>query len=675
MISNSGLTFGTRNAYNFSGTALWGAGKEFEESYLHFGSSVRAVVAVGFAVLAAGGTYAAPPQFEGGFHARIGAKSWATRHGFIARVLVNDQPVATLQVPSGGLMPAQRAVVIRDRLAGLVDAGLTPSQISLVPLGRQGCDIRGRGERIIMVSPRDGRAQRQTARRLAAAWAKALKARLADPALTLAESRIILPLGSARILTVGGAARSEAIRLTGGDSLVSPAAYDVPSRRITLRGTRAGEARLLLQAEGAEETFTVSVRPYAASVEPRVTVRVTGRPLVPASLVQTAVYLGMKHAISAADGAQLRLLRSPHSVGSLRPGASVTRRLSVRIAGPYLLPVESELVITVLNQPLPPVRAEAMFYSNNPEQVKQSQTLFTGPLSLLHPVRLDYHHQNRTGMPLVFHTDLVNASDQKVSVHVMEGIAQPEVDTVQIGRRAGAAFLQALDSGTGLVIDVPAHARVPLLVQRFAPLLTVSGIVQLQQLTGPDHALSLSVVADEDRQVLVSSPSHIATTIAETTGSDARLVAAPAAPLATGVVRETSPFVFGAPLVSLNGDYAVGGQWVYLRLGHGESLRNAAGTQRLWGNYGVSYFVVVRLTNPTDRTRSVGLFFAPEAGLAAGVFQVSGEAQLQFDSLPPPEEKELTRIRLDPGEARTMRVRTILLNGSAYPASLVIHAL
>ncbi|MDQ2798354.1 MAG: hypothetical protein M3Y13_01775 [Armatimonadota bacterium] len=642
---------------------------------MHFGTLVRVVLAVGFASLTAGGAYAAPAPAEGEFHARIGAKSWATPHGLVARVLVNDQPVATLQVPSGGYTPAQRAVVIRDRLAGLVDAGLTPSQIAVVPLGRDGCDIRGRGERIIMVSPRDGRAQHQSARRLAASWAKTLKARLADPALTLGESRIILPLGAARVLTVGGAARSEDIRLTGGDSLVSPAAFDAASRRITLRGARAGEARLLLQAGGAEKTFTVSVRPYAAIVQPRVTVRVTGRPIAPASLVQTAVYLGLKRAISAADGAQLRLLRAPRLVGSLRPGASVTRRLSVRVAGPYLLPVEAEPVITVLNQPLPPARAEAMFYSNNPEQVKQSQTLFTGPLSPFRPVRLDYHHQNRAGALLVFHTDLVNASDQTASVHVMEGIAQPEIDTVQIGRRAGAAFLQALDSGTGLVIDVPAHARVPLLVQRFAPLLTVSGIVQLQQISGPDHALSLSVVADEDRQALVSSPSRLATKVGETEGADARLVAAPAAPLATGIVHETSPFVFGAPLVSLTGDYAVGGQWVYLRLGHGESLRNAAGTERLWGNYGVSYFVTVRLKNPTDQTRNIGVFFAPEAGPAAGVFQVSGQPQVECDPLLPPEEKELTRVRLNPGETRTVRLRTILLNGSAYPASLVVHVL
>jgi len=620
-------------------------------------------------------TPAAPALAETSFHARVGAKVWATRHGQIARVTVNDQPLVTLRIASGGLTPAQRAETIKDRLTELVSADLTPAQIAVVSVGGEGWEIRGQGARIILVSPRDGAAQGQSAQHLARVWAKTLKSRLAEPPLSLAQRQITLPFGTTRTVAIGGAAGAEDITLAGGDSLISPASYDPRSRRITLRGARAGEARLLVQADGTALPLTVSVRKYAALVQPRVTIRVTGRPFAPASLVQTALYLGLEQAISAADGAQMRLMQSPRPAGSLRPGASFTRRLPLRVAGPDLLPVEAAPLITVVNQPLAPARAETMFYSNNPEQVKQIQTLFTGPLSLFRPVRLDYHHQNETGLPLIFHADLVNASDQSASVHVMEGVAAPEVDTVGIGRRAGAAFLQALDSGTGVVVDVPPHARVPLLVQRFAPLLTVSGIVQIQQVSGLDHGLSLSVVADGDRQALVSSPGHLAMAISGTAGADARLISAPAAPLAMGAARETSPYVFGAPRVLLAGAYAVGGSWAHLRLGHVESLKNAARTQTLWGNYGVSYFVTLSLSNPTAQARTVGLFFAPEAGLAAGVFQISGEPLLQFDPLPPPQEKELTRVRLKAGETRTVRLRTILLNGSAYPASLVVHAL
>jgi len=166
---------------------------------LHYGSLARAVAAV-----AAGLTLAAPAQAETTFHARIGARFWATPRGEFARVLVNDQPIATLHISSGGLTPAQRAVTIKDRLIGLVDADLTPTQVSLVPLGREGWEIRGQGARIILVSPRDGAAQRQTARHLAQVWAKALKTRLAEPPLSLAKGAILVPFGAARTVAVGG---------------------------------------------------------------------------------------------------------------------------------------------------------------------------------------------------------------------------------------------------------------------------------------------------------------------------------------------------------------------------------------------------------------------------------------------------------------------------------------
>jgi hypothetical protein len=185
----------------------------------------------------------------------------------------------------------------------------------------------------------------------------------------------------------------------------------------------------------------------------------------------------------------------------------------------------------------------------------------------------------------------------------------------------------------------------------------------------------VSVAADDDRETLASSPLALAQAVAQTDGADARLVSAPAAVLASGAVADTSPYIFGPPRVSLSASYAVGGQWAHLRLGNAESLRNAAGTQTLWGNYGVSYFLTLHLTNPTPLARTVAVVFAPEAGLAAGVFEVDDRPLLQFSPMPPPTEEEVLRVRLQPGDSRTVRVRTLLLNGSAYPASLVVHAL
>ena len=85
--------------------------------------------------------------------------------------------------------------------------------------------------------------------------------------------------------------------------------------------------------------------------------------------------------------------------------------------------------------------------------------------------------------------------------------------------------------------------------------------------------------------------------------------------------------------------------------------------------------MTLHLSNPAATARTIGVLFAPEAGLAAGVFEVDGQPLLQFSPVPPPTEEEVTRVRLQPGESRTVRIRTLLLNGSAYPASLVVHVL
>lgn len=638
---------------------------------MHVRTSTR-IAAVFFVAL----VFGAVPAQAAPFQARISAKSYSGRHGLVALVSVNDQPVATLHVAAGGLSPAQRALGVKQRLVALVAGGLTANQIAAVSRAREeGWVVTARGLPLLTATPAEARAQRQTARQLALTWVSGLKRQIAEAPLSVTARQFLLPFGSTRTVRVGGAAAASDVSVTGGDSRVVQYSYNSPKRTLLVRGIGAGAARIHVRAGDTELPIDVAVRKYAAFVQPRITVRVTGRSSAPVKLVQTALYLGLKRALNATSGAQVRLLRTPKTAIALAPGASLTRRLSVRVAGDGLIPVIASPVITVVNRPLPAVPAVALYYSNNPEQVRSGQTLFTAPLSPGEPIRLDYHHQNSSGKPLIFHSDVVNAGDKTLSVYLMDGVAAPEVDTVQIGQRAGAAFLQALDSGTGLVLEVPPHSRIPLVVQSFPSRLTVSGILEVQQISGTPGALTLTVAADDDRETLASSPVNLAQAIEQTSGENARLVSAPAGPLANGAIQGTSPYVFGAPRVTVDSAYAVGGQWTHLRLGNAESLRNAAGTQTLWGNYGVSYFITLHLSNPTAQARVVGVIFAPEAGLAAGVFQVSGQPLLQFGPMPPPSEEEITRIRLQPGEDKIVRLRTLLLNGSAYPASLVVHAL
>ena len=115
--------------------------------------------------------------------------------------------------------------------------------------------------------------------------------------------------------------------------------------------------------------------------------------------------------------------------------------------------------------------------------------------------------------------------------------------------------------------------------------------------------------------------------------------------------------------------------WTFIPLGDREALHDASGKLRLFGNYGADYDVALTLTNPTPDTRQVGVYFAPGAGSTAGVFQVDNGPILEYDPFDPPDERELERVTLAPGETRVTHLRTIPLNGSSYPAALVARAL
>ena len=83
-----------------------------------------------------------------------------------------------------------------------------------------------------------------------------------------------------------------------------------------------------------------------------------------------------------------------------------------------------------------------------------------------------------------------------------------------------------------------------------------------------------------------------------------------------------SPWVFGPPMIARDTSFTVGGPWTYMRIGNNDSLKDATGKLLLYGNYGVDYVINLKLTNPTPDLKTVGLFFAPEAGSVAGVFRV-----------------------------------------------------
>lgn len=618
---------------------------------------------------------ARPADAAGTFRPRIGSQTQTSNGKTFALLTVNDQPAASLRASADGLTPDARVTVIADRLREQVANGLMPGEVGVQKVPGTGWAVMARKTLLLAVTADEAAAHRMTAEALAREWSDALRRLLALPALTVATSGLTVPMGETRTVTVGGAALATDVTAQDTADQVTQSKFDPTRRVLTIRGVAPGRSEVQLQADGATASFPVVVMKYAARVLPDVTVSVTGEPSAPPDVVSQGLYAGLARAVNAEPEAQLKLSATPTVDKPIPSDSFATFKVPMRVSGANLLPVEATTTITVVNRPVLARPATVLQYSNNPEQVKHGQSLFLGRVQPYKPVRLDYHHQNMSGGTLVFHADLINSGDGVATVQVISGISLPAQDTTQVGRRAGASFLNALNGNVGLVLQVPPHARIPFVTQRMPAGMTVSGIVQLNQILGTPDTVSVQVAADDDQGRLSSPVGRVI--LAALQGSRAAS-ALPDEPTDFGhgtPMPPASPYAFSTPLIQLKSAYAVGGKWAYVRIGHKEALRDETGKFTLWGNYGADYEISLTLSNPTQAARPVGIFFAPEAGLAAGVFRVDEGPLLEFDPIMPPNEKQVARFTLAPGETRSVHVQTVPLNGSFYPASLVVHAL
>ncbi|MDQ6926032.1 MAG: hypothetical protein M3154_07335, partial [Candidatus Eremiobacteraeota bacterium] len=468
-----GLTFFCPPAHNLANVL-----QEQEPGSLPIGMwPRRAAVGLLLGATLAAGRPAPAQQAPTRFRPRIETETRTANGKTLALVTVNDQAALTLRATAGDVGPEERAQVVAERLNALVGAGLQPGEIVARPAEARAWQIKARGETLVLIPRAEALAQQSGPEELARRWAVILRRLLAQPALSLSVRRLVVPLGETRVVSVGGAARADDVRARESDAATAQAVYDPARRLLTVRGGRAGQTSVNVEAQddrgsSAALSLPISVMPYAARIAPAITVGVTGSPAAPAETVALAVYTGLGRAVDSEPGALMRLVSTPKLGQPLASGARAVVRIPVAISGENLLPVEGSVAVTIVNQTLAMRPAVALLYSNNPEQIKKPQPLFAGRLSPLKPVRLDFHHQNVSGGALIFHVELVNETDAPAQVQMIAGIAAPGGDTVQVGRRAGAIFLKSLNDDIGIVLDIPARTRVPLVTQRFADGLT-----------------------------------------------------------------------------------------------------------------------------------------------------------------------------------------------------------
>ncbi|MGC4046580.1 MAG: hypothetical protein QM758_22540 [Armatimonas sp.] len=565
-------------------------------------------------------------------------------------VLINREPVAGFRTFAGGLAPAERAAVFAGRLQAALRQNGSGVQVRAASKNEAMLFLAGRPLTTVTRADAEGSDPLPLARR----WANQLEAALRKPGLILSARTLTLPVNETRTIRIGGVAqgavqvRAEGEAGSGCDLQVigSPG-----KEQLTVRGTRLGSARLTIQREGAQVTLDVQVLPYAAELQAAAPIDVASA--IPSqALLRRLVLNHVLSAVSLLEGAQLQVSEPELPQGGILSANQIVS-IGIRASGPRMLPIETKVpVLLRMAQPVVQKSPSVLFYSNWPERIERPGPLFAAALPQGdQPVRLLYHHQSALKEGVAFQVELINTGNENALVGLLWSQAGPVRDTVWGGFCAGRDFLQAQRSGAQVRTEIPPHTRLVLSQETLRPGLTISGLCELQQLSGQALQVRIRTLPADGAPKEILSP--LESSVSETEGEPS---------------ADTYP---GTP-IRRQETFTIGGPWRFLDLGKNAPASLTERERRLHGDYGLTYEVEVELINPTAQEKSGRFVFDAAAGLAAGAFFIDDEPVLipQTDHQ---REVTLRKFALPANSRRKVRIETVPLSGSNYPARLIVR--
>ena len=476
-----------------------------------------------------------------------------------------------------------------------------------------------------------------------------------------------LRLGATRV--VMGRGRTETVALNGSLAKWAKAESDDRSvvrvekegGALTLTAVKAGDAVVTVAAGKVVKALSVSVRRWAVEFPQTLSAQVVGSP---ASLdsVRGACEAALRLNLRRAPGTTFTYaVENPVPVG---PGVRAQIPVRVKARGPASLASEGRVLVDVENVASPSEPAEALWYSNDPESVKSPQGLFASELDPGKRVRFLHHHMNASRTPMFFRVFAINDGDTPVRLALAGAESGPDKDPVRAGLIAGAAFMRSWPTLSGEVVEVPARSFVPLSFRRVTRGQTVSGLFSIVSLSGDSP---VTVVSDAVPPFPVASDWKSALL----SGTPWRTTGARPLQQLYRTPSSASVHVYPDPIREEDVPYRVGGRFGYLRIGQRAVVRQDKEGQ-LDGNFGVAYRYNLSLQNPTGTTTAVEIAFEASAGYSAGVFLVDGQL-VKTPLLRPKGEARIAKVFLNPGETRAMKLVTMPLSGSSYPATVIIR--
>lgn len=564
------------------------------------------------------------------------------------QVIINGRVALTFLSSNGTLSPAERARLTAERLSKFIDNGMEPN--SIYAKGDKHTGKVAAGENIIcLVTSKDARKNMTEPQALARIWASNIRRLLMMPPVVLSQTEIIVPVGESRFITVGGAATGS-INTTVADGKVAAATASNESRVLAIHGIQQGYTLADVEVDGDIVTLHISVKKYAGVIiQPKIEALVTGEPC-PSNILAAAFERAVMRAVFCEPGAQMRIIsRDGVSTGLLAGGGrSATAR--VKITGPDYITYSSIVSVIIRNEMMGYTKPDILFYSNNPERMTDYKVLFAGKTTSDKETRILYHHQNDSGKRLRISVEVINFNATPVTFRVFPGLASVNTDTVVVGYTAGRSFLTNYSNNVSIVDAIPGQSRLTLVSQVIKNGETASGILELSQVQGDDAYVI----------VRASDPS----------AGDLVVGAITSAP--DKAMWKMSDHVYPTPSKSLEENYEIGNRWKFISVGK-LAIQSSDTLRKLYGNYGVSYHINLKVKNPLAERGKVSIMFDPTAGFASVVFLINGSI-VGEKYVKPPYEAHMASYTLEPGEEREFKIVFIPLAGSNYPAKLVVKS-
>jgi len=569
------------------------------------------------------------------------------------KLLVNEATAIVFRVRFGGLSPTSRAELAAHRLHSW---GAPPV---VVKSGRSGCALLEGGRVLIRVGRADARASGLSLAELATRWTRSINDALSLPPVKFGAGSIVIPVGGTLRVPLVGSAALSALLTVNQQGVVR---IQRTAGAVIIHGLSTGNPTLVASAPGAKSLLQIAVEPYAAVFPQAIESEVVGEP-ASADTVRSTIQGALRSQITSAPGASFHEV-SPLHAFALAPSHDISVQVRVRADAPNALPAEGFVMIRVRNVGIERLPERELWYCNQPERLAAARTLFRGTLQMDRPVRLLYHHINVSDGPIVFRVDIANPSALPARIVVIPGDATPNPNPVIAGLDAAIAFLGSWLNGSGEIVTVPAGTSRPLALRRLARNCTTSGLSYLRLLDGGPPSLRVTVATTDT----ASLSAHWQNTLDD--GAPWRETAAEplTGPPDTGDDAKT---IYPDPFLHATVDYRVGGEFGFLGLGQ-KSIPAKGLAPSLDGNFGVFYEIDATTENPSDKPADIEVVFESGAGYSGGLFVIDGKLR-RISPLQPDGEAQLTRFRLESGQSRVVKMLTLPLSGSCYPATIIVR--